>query len=110
MKPKRTANISFPHPIGTQVIVTFDNGHEQLTRTRSEPDIVGGQQVIWLEGISGCYLLSRVRVARKVGCPFCGRHSVRCGGCGCCLQEHCRCVECSICRGHHPNDDRHPCE
>lgn len=49
-------------PIGTEVIVTKDDGQEIRTRTRSGPELLGGHSaVIWLEGISGCYALYRVR-------------------------------------------------
>lgn len=51
------------HPVGTPVIV--DRGNEDFhTRTRSGADILSGHTVvIWLEGISGCYALDRVRPA-----------------------------------------------
>jgi hypothetical protein len=52
-----------PWPIGTEVIVRRDNGEETRTRTRSGVDLVGGEKVIWLEGIAGCYSLDRVRLA-----------------------------------------------
>jgi len=58
-------DLSFPYPIGTAVIVTRDNGDEVHTRTRSEAARVGGMPVIWLDGFSGCYLLSRVRLDRE---------------------------------------------
>ena len=67
MKQPPRLNIAFPYPVGTEVVVTLDNGKEIQTKTRSEPGIVGGCQVIWLEGISGCYLLSRVRPRKEQG-------------------------------------------
>lgn len=52
------------HGLGTPVIVTMDSGEERKTVTRSRAEILSGHSaVIWLEGISGCYLLSRVRPA-----------------------------------------------
>lgn len=49
-------------PIGTEVIVRKDSGDEVRTRTQSEAQLLGGHTaVIWLEGISGCYSLERVR-------------------------------------------------
>lgn len=49
-------------PIGTDVIVSMDDGSETRTKTRSEAQMMGGHSaVIWLEGISGCYHLKRVR-------------------------------------------------
>ena len=53
------------HPIGTRVVVKKDNGVEFLTRTRSEASVLSGHTaVIFVEGISGCYLLARVSPAR----------------------------------------------
>lgn len=52
-------------PIGTEVIVRKDAGIRLVkTRTLSGPKLLGGHTaVIWLEGISGCYSLERVRKA-----------------------------------------------
>ena len=51
-------------PIGTEVVVTKDLGEQRRTKTRSAPQLLGGHTaVIWLEGISGCYDLERVRLA-----------------------------------------------
>lgn len=51
------------HPIGTRVRVTMDSGEIRETKTRSEAHLLSGSAVIWLEGISGCYSLSRVELA-----------------------------------------------
>lgn len=52
------------HPVGTKVIVRRDGGQEEETATRSEALVLSGHSaVIWLDGISGCYLLDRVRPA-----------------------------------------------
>ena len=49
------------NPVGTVVLVRNDNNTCQQTRTRSEASVtVNGQAVIFLEGFSGYYLLSRV--------------------------------------------------
>lgn len=54
------------NPIGTRVLVQKDNGVKYPTRTRSEASVLSGHSaVIYLEGISGCYLLSRVTVAEE---------------------------------------------
>lgn len=54
------------HDIGTNVIVKRDNGSEMETRTRSRAAVLSGHSaVIWLDGISGCYLLERVRAIVK---------------------------------------------
>jgi hypothetical protein len=51
-------------PVGTDVVVTKDDGKEIRTRTRSEAFLLGGHTAcIQLEGISGCYALERVRKA-----------------------------------------------
>ena len=50
------------YPVGVEVRVTKDLGEVVETKTRSEASMLGGHSaVIWLEGISGCYLLSRVK-------------------------------------------------
>jgi hypothetical protein len=50
--------------IGAFVKVKMDSGEIRETRTRSEAQVLGGHSaVVWLEGISGCYLLDRVRAA-----------------------------------------------
>lgn len=54
---------AWTHPVGTVVYVTRDNGEVQRTKTRSTAAVMGGSAVIWLEGIAGCYSLSRVRAA-----------------------------------------------
>ena len=58
------------HSVGTDVIVTKDDGTEIKTKTRSAAymlgasgDYPGHTAVIQLEGISGCYALDRVREA-----------------------------------------------
>lgn len=51
------------HPIGTEVIVTRDNGDRVQTRTRSTAWMLGCEPVVKVEGISGGYALERVRPA-----------------------------------------------
>lgn len=54
-------NFNLKYPVGTDVTVKKDNGEIIHTKTRSEADLLGGHTpVIWLDGISGCYALSRV--------------------------------------------------
>ncbi|EKE70870.1 hypothetical protein [Oceanibaculum indicum] len=49
------------YPVGTPVTATKDKGEKVETVTRSAAEVMGGHTaVIWLEGISGAYLLSRV--------------------------------------------------
>lgn len=57
------------NPVGTAVTVRMDSGELRETTTRSEAQILGAEPskgyightaVIWLDGISGCYLLDRV--------------------------------------------------
>jgi hypothetical protein len=50
------------HPIGTPVIVIRDDGSAVLTKTLSLAYVLGGHTaVIFIEGISSCYALDRVR-------------------------------------------------
>jgi hypothetical protein len=51
--------------VGDEVFVKLDGVEEPFrTRTRSEAQILSGHSpVIWLHGVSGCYLLDRVRKA-----------------------------------------------
>ena len=49
------------NPVGAPVNVEMDSGEIRKTVTRAPASILSGHTaVIWLEGISGCYLLSRV--------------------------------------------------
>lgn len=49
------------YPVGQAVAVRFDRGETRMTKTRAAAEMLSGHSaVIWLEGISGCYLLSRV--------------------------------------------------
>jgi hypothetical protein len=49
------------HPVGTAVKVQLDGGELRETVTTSEAQVLSGHSaVIWLKGISGCYLLERV--------------------------------------------------
>jgi len=52
------------HKIGDKVIVLKDDGNQVETVTRSEAFVLSGHTaMISLVGISGCYLLERVRAA-----------------------------------------------
>jgi hypothetical protein len=49
------------HPVGTKVTVRLDSGETRETVTRSAAEVLSGHSaVIWLDGITGCYLLDRV--------------------------------------------------
>lgn len=55
------------NPVGTAVIVQLDGGENRETVTTSEAQILSGHSaVIWLKGISGCYLLDRVSPVEAV--------------------------------------------
>lgn len=55
------------HEVGAAVTVRRDDGSVTHTRTRSAAQVMGGHTaVIWVEGIAGCYLLSRVKPAPEV--------------------------------------------
>lgn len=74
------------HETGRVVTVRMDSGEVRKTVTRSCANLLGGHTpVIWLEGIVGCYALSRVEPYDGVGdipdadragggttCPVCG--------------------------------------
>jgi hypothetical protein len=48
------------HPIGTSGKLLKDGGKVMETVTRSAAQVLSGHSaVIWLEGVSGCYLLDR---------------------------------------------------
>nr|WP_202423980.1 hypothetical protein [Duganella lactea] len=52
---------SAAHRVGAAVTVQLDGGEVRETITTSEAQVLSGHSaVIWLEGISGCYLLDRV--------------------------------------------------
>ncbi len=49
------------YPVGQRVSVRKDSGEAIVTATREPAEVLGGHSaVIWLEGITGCYLLARV--------------------------------------------------
>ena len=50
------------HPVGTSVTVQLDGSDEPFkTVTRSTAQVLSGHTaVIWLENVTGCYLLERV--------------------------------------------------
>lgn len=57
------------HVIGTHVVLTRDDNVQLRTRTRSEAQVLSGHSaVIWLDGVSGCYLLNRVRAVPETDC------------------------------------------
>jgi len=59
---ERIAFQNWTAPVGTSVEVTRDLGDKFVTKTRSMPWKLGnGTPVIMVEGISGGYLLTRVR-------------------------------------------------
>lgn len=52
------------HPVGTEVIVTRDNGDEHYGKTRGDAYVCeSGYPVIFVTGILGYYLLERIRPA-----------------------------------------------
>lgn len=49
------------NPVGAAVTVRLDSGEVRETVTTSEAQVLSGHSaVIWLKGVSGCYLLDRV--------------------------------------------------
>lgn len=58
------------YPVGTTVAVRTDDGEALITTTRSKADVLSGHSaVIWVEGITGCYLLDRVSPIKSSGDP-----------------------------------------
>ena len=58
---KRCDEFNRLYAIGQHVTVRKDNGERLSTVTRSAAEVLSGHSaVIWLEGVSGCYLLDRV--------------------------------------------------
>lgn len=50
------------YPVGRAVMVEKDDGSIYTTRTRSRASVLSGHTaVIFVDGISGCYLLDRVK-------------------------------------------------
>jgi hypothetical protein len=48
------------YPVGTQVMLTRDNGTREPWTTRSKACVLSEHSaVIWLKGMAGCYLLDR---------------------------------------------------
>jgi len=55
------------HVVGCAVTVEMDSGEIQTTETRGPAYMLSGHTaVIQLRGISGCYLLARVRATAEV--------------------------------------------
>ena len=54
--------------VGDDVVVKLDGVDEPFpTKTKSEAQVLSGHSaVIWLENVSGCYLLDRVTPCGKV--------------------------------------------
>ena len=58
------------YPVGTPVTVRKDNGEIVSTVTTSAAQVLSGHTaVIWVEGISGAYLLARVSPIRPTVPP-----------------------------------------
>ena len=59
---KECAAFNARYPVGTAVGLRKDFSDElTLTKTRSKAQVLSGHSaVIWLEDVSGCYLLDRV--------------------------------------------------
>lgn len=54
------------YPVGQAVNVRIDGGGTVQTKTRSPAELMSGHSaVIWLEGVSGCYLLSHVTAVER---------------------------------------------
>lgn len=55
------------YPVGHAVTIRRDSGNTITTKTTAPAELLSGHSaVIWLEGVSGCYLLSRVTPVTEV--------------------------------------------
>lgn len=62
---KQVDDFNARYPVGQQVSVRKDGGDDVVTTTRARAEVLSGHSaVIWLDGISGCYLLDRVTPLR----------------------------------------------
>jgi len=51
-------------PVGSDIILTMDDGATIETTVRHEATIIGGHSAVgWFDGITGCYMLDRARRA-----------------------------------------------
>jgi len=54
------------NPVGSPVTVVLDFGQKRETRVKYAAGVLSGHTpVVWLEGISGCYVLDRVMGGKK---------------------------------------------
>ncbi len=59
------------HPVGSKVLVTRDNGETLETTVKREAELLGGHSpVAWVDGISGCYAISRITAVPTPLCPI----------------------------------------
>jgi hypothetical protein len=50
------------NPVGTRIALQTDTRGVIYTTTRSAAEVLSGHSaVVWLEGVSGCYALDRVK-------------------------------------------------
>lgn len=55
-------------PVGTPVVVRRDSGDEHYGTVRYPASILSGHSAVgWVTGITGCYLLDRIRPATEGG-------------------------------------------
>lgn len=58
---KQVDDFNARYAVGQRVSVRKDGGDGAITTTRAAAEVLSGHSaVIWLDGISGCYLLDRV--------------------------------------------------
>lgn len=60
-KEQQVEAFNIEHPVGSPVTVRMDGGGILDTTVKAPAQVLGGHTpVVWLDGISGCYALSRV--------------------------------------------------
>lgn len=58
---EKTEKWNARYPIGQVVDLQKDSGEIVRTKTRSAAEVLSGHTaVIWLEGVTGCYMLERI--------------------------------------------------
>ena len=61
---KQCDNFNAKYKLGTKGWLHMDSGEAKATCTRSEAQVLSGHSaVIWVKGVSGCYLLDRFEPA-----------------------------------------------
>lgn len=59
---KQCDEFNAKYKVGTKGYLHMDSGEKKPTHTRSEAQVLSGHSaVVWVNGVSGCYLLDRFK-------------------------------------------------